>query len=232
MELVGTSSTCVEERSAIEDVAFVVTIHELESGLVHLTGASKIYFARFGFLDEHRLCQIPPSLYFSIQFVAPFTFRLFSALNMLAQNLKRVLYFVPESCDPKKVFHLFFPTDAFHYLCLKLDNPLVVKASVKRCQQIIKYYDNLKTESGSQINNISYLCILTSDALTSLRKIIGVSIGVGASGMWPSKAHPVQYCTIGSLLYCINCRSDLPPEAVFHPLTKLECDGIDFIVSH
>jgi len=117
VELVGTSSTCVEERSAIVDVAFVVTIHELESGLVHLTGASKIYFARFGFLDEHRLCQIPPSLYFSVQFVAPFTFRLFSALNMLAQNLKRVLYFVPESCEPKKVFHVFFPTDAFHYLC-------------------------------------------------------------------------------------------------------------------
>lgn len=226
------TNTGVEEHSAIDNVVFVVTIEELESGLVHLTGASNLYFARFGFIDEHSLCQLPSSLYFSIQLVSPFSFRLFGALNMLSQHLKRVLYFVPESCEAKKVFRIFIPTDAFHYLCQKLDNPSVVKTSMKRRQQIIKYYDTLKTESGSRENNIAYLCILTNHGLLLLCKVLGVSIGLGASGLRPSKARPVQYCTIGSLLFCIECKSELSQEVIYNPLVRLESNGIDFVYTY
>jgi hypothetical protein len=66
IELVGSAHTITTPWTSIEDIAFVVPIQELESGLVHLNGASNVYFARFGYSDDGTLFHYPASLYFSI----------------------------------------------------------------------------------------------------------------------------------------------------------------------
>jgi hypothetical protein len=97
------------------------------------------------------------------------------------------VFYVPESYKLKKVFHLYLPSDALHYLCVKLNDQSVIKSST----QTSFYYDTLKTESGSRMSNIVYLCILMSCALVLLCKVLRV--GVGASGLRPSKSYPAQY---------------------------------------
>lgn len=89
-------------------------------------------------------------------------------------------------------------------MSLKVGGYPAVKASLSRSQRIVKYYDSRKTESGSRVNNIAYLCIITVSALNSLRGVLGSGIGVGAARNKPSKSRPLQYCTIGSLLSSIE----------------------------
>jgi hypothetical protein len=232
VELVGTVHTISAQRSDIIDIAYIVPIQELESGMVHITGASNLFFARYGFSEKDKLFQFPSSLYFAIQYIYPFSFRIFSSLNMLALNLKKSLFHTPESQEPKKVFRVSFSAEAFHYMSLRIGILSSVQTTVQRCQRIVKYYDTLKTESGSRVNNLAYLRILTSSALNSLRSVIGFGIGIGAAGVRPSKARPLQYCTIGSLLSSVECPTDIPAEILRKPTTRVECNGIDFIYTH
>jgi hypothetical protein len=231
-ELVGTVRTVTASRNAINDIVYVVPIQELESGMVHITGAGNLFFARYGYGDQERLFQFPSSLYFAVQYISPFSFRIFASLNMLAQHLKKSLFHVPESQEPKKVFRLLFSAEAFHYILLKVCVLSAVQASTQRRQRIVKYYDSLKMESGSRVTNVAYLRILTVSALNSLRGILGSGIGIGAAGTKPSKSQPLKYCIIGSLLSSIECATDLPPELLQHPTRRVECDGIEFVYTH
>jgi hypothetical protein len=232
VELVGTSRITKEARIDVVDVVFCLPIMELESGMVHLTGASNLYFVRFVLTDDNRLIPFPSSFYFSPYYIAPFSIRLFGSLNVLAQNLKKVLFHLPESQEPKKIFRLFFGSDAFHYLRYKVNDHSVVNISMQRRQRIIKYYDTLKSESGSRVNNIIHLRILTLPALESLRRVLGIGIGIGAAGLRPSKSRPLQYCTIGSLLSSIECLPQLSPEVVQNPTKRVGCDGIEFVYTY
>lgn len=232
VELVGTALIRSVQRSDVEDVVFAVPSQELESGMVHLTGSSNLYFVRFSVTEDDKIFHFTSSLYFSFHYIEPFSIRLFGALNTLAQQIKKTMYHVPAAQEPKKNFRMFFPSEAFNYLCCKVDDPSVVKRSIQRRQRIIKYYDTLKSESGTRVNTIIYFRILTQSALMSLRKVLGVGIGIGAAGGRPSKSRPLQYCTIGSLLSSIECPRELLPAVAQNPLTKIEVDGIDFVYTY
>jgi len=233
VEVVGTACTMSAARSDIEDIIFIVPIQELESGMVHITGATNLYFARYGYDErDDKLLPYPFSLYFSIQYVSPFSFRIFSLLNMLSHNLKKALFHVPESQEPKRVFRVFFSTEAFYYLSAKVGELSAVKTSIQRCQRIVKYYDTLKMESGTRVNNVAYLRILTVSALKSLRGVLGSGVGIGVSGAKPSKSRPLQCCTIGSLLSSIECMTEVSPEVRLKPIVRVDCDGIDLMFTH
>jgi hypothetical protein len=45
IELVGTVHTITASRNEINDIVYVVPIQELESGMVHITGACNLFFA-------------------------------------------------------------------------------------------------------------------------------------------------------------------------------------------
>ena len=139
---------------------------------------------------------------------------------------------VPESHEPKKIFRIFFPSDAFHYLCYKLNDDLVVKASIQRRQRIIKYYDTLKTESGTRLNNVVYLRILTIPAFELMRRVLGNGIEIGATGLRPSKSRPLQYCTIGTLLSSVECSPQLPHDNVYSPTKPVTTNGIEFVYTY
>jgi hypothetical protein len=72
-----------------------------------------------------------------------------------------------------------------------------VKHSIKRCQRIIKYYDTLKTESITKENDVVYLRILTSSAMTTLRQILGIGVGIGCASDKPTKK---SLCSIAVLI--------------------------------
>ncbi len=64
VELVATSLIKTVSREALVDVAFVVPLQELETGMVHITGASNIYFIRIVFDDKGNISSVKNTLYF------------------------------------------------------------------------------------------------------------------------------------------------------------------------
>jgi hypothetical protein len=123
VEVVGMACTMSAAWSDIEDIVFIVPIQELESGMVHITGATNLYFARYCYNErDDKLLPYPFSLYFSIQYISPFSFQIFSLLNMLSHNLKKALFHVPESQEPKRVSDASFQLKHFIPCSLKLVN--------------------------------------------------------------------------------------------------------------
>jgi len=148
------------------------------------------------FIIQHH-CTSPSNIFHHSAFEC---FHLWTCLH----NTLRKHCFMSQNHKSQREYFDFFWLDAFHYLSLKVGGYPAVKASLSRSKRIVKYYDSRKTESGSRVNNIAYLCIITVSALNSLRGVLGSGIGVGAAGNKPSKSRPLQYCTIGSLLSSIE----------------------------
>jgi hypothetical protein len=71
VELVAMSSVMKTTIRSIVNVVFVVPIQELEEGTVHVTGATNVYFIRYALNNKGALFSVPPSLYFSNNWVQP-----------------------------------------------------------------------------------------------------------------------------------------------------------------
>jgi hypothetical protein len=63
-ELVGTSSVVVMDWLEIVDLIFVISVGEVESGIVHMTGASNLYVIRYEVIDGTQINNYAPSYYF------------------------------------------------------------------------------------------------------------------------------------------------------------------------
>ncbi len=74
-----------------------------------------------------------------------------------------------------------------------------------------------------------YLCILTAPALVSLRKTLGIGVGLGCATDKPTKRSPLQYCSINSQLNSIEIGENLPQDLITKPLSPTKCNGIDFL---
>ena len=57
----------------------------------------------------------------------------------------------------------------------------------------------------------------------------GVGIGLGVSRRRPTKANPLQFCTIGSILTSVEVGPEPPFEVVLKPDCNVSVNGIDFI---
>jgi len=228
-ELVATTDLIKSSIRSIINIVFIVPIQELENGMVHVTGAANIFFIRYAFNNEGRIVCVPPSLYFSHHWIQPISMRLFGALNMLSYHIKKSLFHVAESQQARKSFRLFYPREAFYYLFTQVTDGSAIKGTVRRRQRIIKYYDTLKTESTMRENDLVYLRILTAQALTNIRAILGVGVGIGCSSAKPTKYSPVQYCTINSQMNSIESSTALPAEVLRKPFNPTKCNGIDLL---
>jgi hypothetical protein len=72
VELVATGLVETSSRDTVADVVFIVPLQELETGMVHITGASNIYFIRYAY-DEGRLSSVQSTLYFCNNWIQPFS---------------------------------------------------------------------------------------------------------------------------------------------------------------
>jgi hypothetical protein len=156
--------------------------------MVHLTGASNIYFIRYVLYNQGKnIHSFRSTLYFSNSWVLPISFRLFNALNMLSHHIKKSMYHIPEAYEPRKSFRLYFLSEAFLYLYSRIADHSAVKQSIKRCQRIVKYYDTLKMESITKENDEVYLQIITTTAMTCLHQILGIGVGIGCGSDKPTR---------------------------------------------
>lgn len=231
IELVATSTIEESTREDVADIVFILPSTELESGLVFLTGAANLYFVRY-FVNERSALKVNTSIFFGCHMlIQPLSIRLFTALNNLAYNIKKLMYHRPQAEDTRRSFRIFFPSEAFHYLYHKLNNPSILKFTTMKNQRIIKYYDDIKSESSTKAVTTTWLRILTVSGMISLRNILGVGIGFGSTQSRPSKTRPIQYCTINSTLTSVECDLEIPMDFRKKPHRPWYKDGIDLLYS-
>jgi hypothetical protein len=217
-------------REEVEDLVFIVPLRDFESGNVFLTGAANLYYVRY-LIDKTNAICFSSVDFFGYHYIQPITVRMFSALNNLSFTVKRLMYHRPESEDTKRSTRIFFPSDAFHYIVYKLRDLSIIKCCTSKKQRMIKYFDDLKSESSSKVVDVTYVRVVTSSALRELRTILGVGIGLGSTQFKPCKTRPLQYCTINSILTSVECQNVLPQNIMRKPLQPIYADGIDFCYS-
>lgn len=227
-EVYQTSEEIIIDRPVIMDVAFIVPILEVESGMFYLSGAENTFCVRYAF-DGQLMKAAHSALYFDRYLVEPLGIRLFNALNTLSQHLRRIMYHQPESASLKKTFRLaLFPMECFWYLVFRVGNQGLF-TTTHRKQSIIKYYNCLRMECTTKVNTLTYLRILSRLALKGLRKVLGIGAGIGLAKKRPKKSSPIQCCTIGGILTSIECPPEVPLEILLKPTSQCTIDGIDFI---
>jgi hypothetical protein len=216
------------KRAHIVDVAFILPMEEINSGMFFLSGADNTFFIRY-ILVNNMMKSCRPTLYFCRYLVEPLSVRLFLTLNTLSQNLRKALYHQPESATTKKTFRLpLFSMEAFWYLVYKLAGNSI-GISTERKQRIIRYYNTLRMELCCNNDTLSYLRILSKPSLAALRKVLGAGVGLGLAKKRPTKTKPVGCCTIGGLLTSVECGAEVPYEVFLEPDHHCGRDGIDFI---
>jgi hypothetical protein len=230
VEVYQTSEEIYVERVKIQDIAFILSVQEVESGMFHLAGASNTFFIRF-FLDHGVMRPFQRSIYFSRYFIEPLNIRLFTMLNTLSQHLRRSMYHLAESEVSNKSFRLpLFSMEAFMYLAYKVQQHTAGKSIVRK-QCVTQYYNTLKMACVTKENILTYIRFASSPGLLALRKILGTGIGVGLTRSRPTKKNPVLHCTIGSILTSIECGPVIPLELMEKPEGRSFFNGIDFVYS-
>jgi hypothetical protein len=216
-------------RSFIVDIIFIVPIREVESGMFHMAGSDHVYFIRYFIDDDERLSECNTVFYFERSLVEPFSHRVFSSLNCLAQSLKRSLYNQKESDLLSKTFRLYFSMEAFMYMRSRLPN-LVVSELIKN-ESTIAYYNTLQIETKVTMVKKIFLRVLDRTSLKELRSLLGNGIGLGLSGSRPNKRNKVKYCTLHGRLNSVEVSDTVDDQLLRNPLRKARSNGIDFIFS-
>jgi hypothetical protein len=85
---------------AILDIAFIVPLEEVGSGLFFLSGADNVYFACF--IVSVTVVPFKKSYYFGRHLIEPLGDQLFTMINALSQNVRKALYHNPESGAARK----------------------------------------------------------------------------------------------------------------------------------
>ena len=230
VELYQTTQEIYVLRSKIKDIAFILSVDEVESGMFHLAGAENTFFVRF-MLVNNTMKPCNRAVYFARYLIEPLGVRLFTAMNTLSQHLRRAMYHLAESEVSSRSFCLpLFSMESFMYLSHKIQGH-AVGTSIMRNQCVTKYLNTLKMECYVKTNVLTYVRILTAPALNALRKILGTGIGLGLTSGRPTKKNPVGYCTIRSIMTSLECGPVVPPDVILKPEVRCFTNGIDFIFS-
>ncbi len=229
VEVIQTPTIIKIPRSSIVDLAFIVPLVEVESGLFHLTGAINTFFIRY---IHHQDGSIRPYPFFMLhaKIAEPVSFRIFRGLNALSSSLKRSLYHQPEDQSVSKSFRLPFCYDSFFFIWSKFRNQdEVILNKFDRTQRITLYFDDLSMKSSCRLNQVFVIRILTESALTILRECLGIGIGIGLGKPRPTKSRPLAYCCMNDIITSIEVAAMIPDDFINNKKHRLNCDGIDLL---
>jgi hypothetical protein len=226
VEIVLQETIVSVERSRIFDIAFVLPLHEAESGLFHMSGSYNSFFIRYG-LCNGTIQHYRMEYYFATRPVEPVSIRLFHSLNHLAQHIKKSLYHQGEAVLSRRNFRLHFSSEAFCYMFHKLSSENIV-SSTPRQQAFTMYYDSLTIEARTKCITKTYIRIITKQGLNALKKMLGIGVGLGLTKRKPNKKSPLVHCTENSFLTSVELGDGIPTELLVKPLKIWHGDLVDF----
>lgn len=136
-------------RPSIFDVAYVMPLSEVESGLFNMPGCYNCFYTWYSLNAGALLASYASEYYFVSRPVEPISIRLFHSLNHFSGMMKRALYHQGEATGCHQTFRFYFSAEAFCYLFHVLSD-VSVTASTARKQAVTMYYDSLNLEAKSK----------------------------------------------------------------------------------
>lgn len=227
LEVVSQDIAINVARASVCDIAHVVPLLEVESGLYNMSGSNNSFFIRYSLRNgivEHYMSEY----YFLSRPVEPISIRLFHSLNFLAGLVKKSLYHQGEAESCSRTFRLFFCTEAFCYLCHRLSSETMISSDARK-QTFILYYDTLGMEARANYITKTHLRIVTKPALSLLQQMLGIGVGLGLTKRRPTKKSPLVHCTVGSFLTAVEVGENLPVELVADPKKRYHGDSVEFL---
>jgi hypothetical protein len=112
LEVVSQDISVNVERASIFDIAHVVPLLEVESGLFNMSGSYNSFFIRYA-LRNGIVEQYTSDYYFLSRPVEPISIRMFHSLNFLAGLVKKSLYHQGEAESCIRTFRLFLAQKLF-----------------------------------------------------------------------------------------------------------------------
>jgi hypothetical protein len=216
-------------RSSIVDLAFIVPLVEVESGLFHLTGARNTVFIHYIHHREGSIASYPYSM-LQARITEPVSFRIFRGLNILSSSLLRTLYHQPEEHSSSKSFRIQLCYDSFFFIWSKFYNHSEVMLNkFDRTQRVTLYFDDLSMKSSIRLNQVFVVRILTSSALALLRECLGIGVGIGLGKPRPTKSRPLAYCCVNDVITSIEVAATIPADFINNKKHRFNCDGIDLL---
>jgi len=214
-------------RTSILDIVFIAPIKEVESSYFHIAGSTSVYFIKYYIESNGCIKDCDSTFYFRPFTVEPFSHRIFSSFNVIAQNLRRSMHHLKQTDLGSKTFHIFFSMESFIFLSSKLPSAIHVCAPSK--ESSIIYHNNLKMEARSGVIMKHYIRVLHTPSMSELQKVLGTAVGLGMSSARPTKKAKYKYCTINSILNSVELHRELPLEVISSPLRRTGCNGVDFV---
>jgi hypothetical protein len=160
VEVYQTSEEVYVERAKIQDIAFILSVEEIESGMFHLAGAANTFFITF-FLDRGVMQPFQRSIYFCRYFKEPLNIRLFTMLNVLSQHLRRLMYHLGESEVSSKSFRLpLFSMEAFMYLEGSTIYSREINSTEAMCNSVLQHIEDGMCYKGKHLD-LNTICIIT-----------------------------------------------------------------------
>ena len=94
------------------------------------------------------------------------------------------------------------------------------------------YYDDLSIRNDVRVNEIHAVRVLTGNALTALRNILGIGLGVGLAKARPTKQKSLAYCSVGDIITSIEAPAEIPGELLSKPMSRSQENGVDFFYNY
>jgi hypothetical protein len=140
MFLVAALTVITETREEAEEIVFIVPIRELKSGNFFITGATNLYFAHY-LVDQTTAINYSLIEFFGYHLIQPFTAHLFSALNMLAFTIKKLIYYrtFPRQRIQRDPIRSSSQVMLFIFIVHKMRDLSAIKYCAPKNQHTIKY---------------------------------------------------------------------------------------------
>jgi hypothetical protein len=204
-------------RSAIHDIAHIMALPEVESGLFHMSGCYNCFLIRHSFCGGALVPTLASEYYFLSRPVEPLSMQIFYSLNHLSGMVKKSSYHQGEGATCHRLLCLYFSSEAFCYL-FHILSAVSVTASTSQKQAFTCYYDSLTLELKSKCITKTYLRIVTKQGLLKLQKLLGIRVGLGLTKKKPTKRTPLVHCTEGSFLTSLVLPDNVPAELIRKPM--------------
>jgi hypothetical protein len=216
-------------RPSIYDVAYVMPLAEVESGLFNMSGCYNCFYTRYCLNGTGAvLANYAAEYYFVSRPVEPVSIRLFHSLNHLSGMMKKALYHQGEAAACCRTFRFYFSSEAFCYLFHFLSGVSATSSDARK-QAVTMYYDSLSLEAKSRHITKTSLRIVTKQGLQRMQRMLGLGVGLGLTKKKPTKKQPLVHCTEGSYLTSLELGEVIPPELARKSTSKWMDDCVHFI---
>ena len=206
-ELVETNNAMWLGSNNIVNLAFVFSPEELKDGRhPPFNGMANLFFARYKYYDGQNTTYEQLGLFCSFSTSYGYSYRLFSSLSHIRNEIDKVLYRVGMSQGDVGYIRTYLPVDCWRFMSSffrKHSNVIHFKDITKRLCTKRNTYD--LSQQKVRIGTVLEIAVVdTKEGLKMLCKLLGLSVGIGVRKVFPRIGLPVTNMGTGDTINIVS----------------------------